>query len=57
MLLPGGGLNARIALIAGSNPFPANAINEFKAGYRCITADSSQRARRPVFAPDRELLA
>jgi pimeloyl-ACP methyl ester carboxylesterase len=39
LLLPPGGLNARIAGIAGTNPYPANAINEFKGEYRCITAD------------------
>ena len=39
LLLPGGGLNARIAGVAGNGPFPANAINEFKGEYRCITAD------------------
>ena len=32
LLLPPGGLNARIAGIAGTNPYPANAINEFKGG-------------------------
>src|SRR6202142_3645801 len=37
MLLPGGGLNATIAFFAGNSPF--NAIEEFKAEYRCITAD------------------
>jgi len=39
LLLPPGGLNARIAGLAGTNPFPANTINEFKGEYRCITAD------------------
>ena len=39
LLLPGGGLNARIAGVAGNNPYPGNAINEFKGEYRCITAD------------------
>src|SRR5262245_33045489 len=39
LLLPGGGLNARIAGVAGDGPYPANAINEFKGEYRCITAD------------------
>jgi pimeloyl-ACP methyl ester carboxylesterase len=39
LLLPPGGLNARIAGIAGNNPYPGNAINEFKGEYRCITAD------------------
>jgi len=39
LLLPPGGLNARIAGIAGTNPYPGNAINEFKGEYRCITAD------------------
>jgi Predicted hydrolases or acyltransferases (alpha/beta hydrolase superfamily) len=39
LLLPPGGLNARIAGIAGNNPYPGNAINEFKGEYRCIAAD------------------
>lgn len=39
LLLPGGGLNSRVAGLAGSGPFPANAIEEFKGEYRCITAD------------------
>ena len=39
LMLPPGGLNSRVALIAGSNPYPGNAINEFKGEYRCITAD------------------
>src|ERR1700680_3102838 len=57
LLLPGGGLNATIAFFSGNSPF--NAIEEFKAQYRCITADlrnapSDQSAgpveilRRPV---------
>jgi pimeloyl-ACP methyl ester carboxylesterase len=37
LLLPGGGLNARIAFFTGNPPF--NAIEEFKGQYRCITAD------------------
>jgi len=37
MLLPGGGLNATISFFTGNSPF--NAIEEFKAQYRCITAD------------------
>ena len=37
LLLPGGGLNATIAFFTGNAPF--NAIEEFKAEYRCITAD------------------
>ena len=37
MLLPGGGLNSTIGFFTGNSPF--NAINEFKAEYRCITAD------------------
>src|SRR5438477_12031935 len=37
MLLPGGGLNSTIAGLKSGNPFPA--IEEFKAEYRCITAD------------------
>src|SRR3954451_12094247 len=37
LLLPGGGLNATIAFFTGNSPF--NAIEEFKAEYRCITAD------------------
>jgi len=37
LLLPGGGLNSTIAFFAGNSPF--NAIEEFKAEYRCITAD------------------
>src|SRR3954451_9982287 len=39
LLLPGGGLNSRIAGVNGTMPYPANAINEFKGEYRCITAD------------------
>jgi pimeloyl-ACP methyl ester carboxylesterase len=39
LLLPPGGLNARIAGIAGSTPYPGNAIDQFKGEYRCITAD------------------
>ena len=39
LLLPGGGLNSRVAGIAGTGAFPNNAINEFKGEYRCITAD------------------
>jgi pimeloyl-ACP methyl ester carboxylesterase len=39
LLLPGGGLNSRVAGLAGSGPFPANAIAEFRGEYRCITAD------------------
>ena len=35
LLIPGGGLNSRIAALA--NPF--NAIDEFKSEYRCIAAD------------------
>src|SRR5947209_20229419 len=37
LLLPGGGLNATIAFFTGNSPF--SAIEEFKAQYRCITAD------------------
>src|SRR3974390_2936413 len=37
MLLPGGGLNATISFVSNNQPF--NAIEEFKAEYRCITAD------------------
>ncbi len=37
LLLPGGGLNATIAFFRGGNPF--NAIEDFKAEYRCIAAD------------------
>src|SRR5579864_1091495 len=37
MLLPGGGLNSTISFFTGNSPF--NAIEEFKAQYRCITAD------------------
>ncbi len=37
MLIPGGGLNSTIAFFNGAAPF--NAIEEFKADYRCITAD------------------
>ena len=37
LLLPGGGLNARIAFFTGNSPF--NAIEEFRGQYRCITAD------------------
>jgi pimeloyl-ACP methyl ester carboxylesterase len=37
LLLPGGGLNSTIAFFTGNSPF--NAIEEFKAEYRCITAD------------------
>ena len=39
LLLPGGGLNSRVAGIAGTGAFPNNAITEFKGEYRCITAD------------------
>ena len=39
LLLPGGGLNSRVAGVAGTGPFPNNAINEFKGEYRCIAAD------------------
>lgn len=39
LMLPPGGLNARIAGISGTTPYPGNAINEFKGEYRCITAD------------------
>ena len=39
LLLPGGGLNSRVAGLAGSGPFPSNAIEEFSGEYRCITAD------------------
>src|SRR6187399_1995813 len=37
LLLPGGGLNSTIGFFTGNSPF--NAIEEFKAQYRCITAD------------------
>ncbi|MBZ5644845.1 MAG: alpha/beta hydrolase, partial [Acidobacteriia bacterium] len=37
MLLPGGGLNSTISFFSGNAPF--NAVEEFKAQYRCITAD------------------
>jgi hypothetical protein len=37
MLLPGGGLNFTISFFTGNSPF--NAVEEFKAQYRCITAD------------------
>ena len=37
LLLPGGGLNANIGFFTGNSPF--NAIEEFRAEYRCITAD------------------
>ena len=37
LLLPGGGLNSTISVLAGNSPF--NAIEEFKGEYRCITAD------------------
>src|SRR6476661_6652300 len=37
LLLPGGGLNSTISFFTGNSPF--NAIDEFKAQYRCITAD------------------
>src|SRR4029077_20981339 len=37
MLIPGGGLNSTIAGLKAGNPLPA--IDEFKGGYRCITAD------------------
>jgi pimeloyl-ACP methyl ester carboxylesterase len=37
LLLPGGGLNSTIAFFTGNAPL--NAIDEFKAEYRCITAD------------------
>src|SRR5262245_49430809 len=36
-LIPGGGLNSTIFFFTGSSPF--NGIEEFKAEYRCITAD------------------
>lgn len=39
LLLPGGGLNSRVAGVAGTGTFPNNAIHEFKGEYRCITAD------------------
>src|SRR5579863_1317114 len=37
LLLPGGGLNATIGFFSGNSPF--NAMEEFKAEYRCIAAD------------------
>src|SRR5262245_13144786 len=37
MLIPGGGLNSTISVLKNNAPF--NAIEEFKAEYRCITAD------------------
>jgi pimeloyl-ACP methyl ester carboxylesterase len=37
LLIPGGGLNSTISFFTGNAPF--NAIAEFKAEYRCITAD------------------
>src|SRR5262245_1530051 len=37
LLLPGGGLNATIGFFSGNSPF--NAVDEFKAEYRCIAAD------------------
>jgi pimeloyl-ACP methyl ester carboxylesterase len=37
LLLPGGGLNSTISFFTGNAP--CNAIGEFKAEYRCITAD------------------
>jgi len=37
LLIPGGGLNSTIAFLSGNSPF--NAIEEFKADYRCIAAD------------------
>jgi pimeloyl-ACP methyl ester carboxylesterase len=37
LLIPGGGLNAKISFFTGNAPF--NAIDEFKSEYRCITAD------------------
>jgi len=50
LLLPGGGLNATIAFLGGNSPF--NAIDEFKADYRCIAADlrnaPSGRSTGPV---------
>jgi len=37
LLIPGGGLNSRIAFFTDNAPF--NAIEEFKGEYRCIVAD------------------
>src|SRR2546430_14564983 len=37
LLIPGGGLNSTISFFTGSAPF--NPIEEFKAEYRCISAD------------------
>src|SRR5690348_16976679 len=37
LMIPGGGLNSTIAFLSGNSPF--NAIEEFKADYRCIAAD------------------
>jgi len=37
LLLPGGGLNSTISFFTGNSPF--DAIEEFRQGYRCITAD------------------
>jgi pimeloyl-ACP methyl ester carboxylesterase len=37
LVIPGGGLNSTISWMATGAPF--NAIDEFKAEYRCITAD------------------
>jgi pimeloyl-ACP methyl ester carboxylesterase len=37
LLIPGGGLNSTFSFFTGNAPF--NAIAEFKAEYRCITAD------------------
>jgi pimeloyl-ACP methyl ester carboxylesterase len=37
LLIPGGGLNSAISFFTGNAPF--NAIEEFKAEYRCVTAD------------------
>ena len=53
LLLPPGGLNARIAGIAGNNPYPGNAINEFKGEVSLHHGGPSQRARRPIHRPCR----
>jgi len=37
LLIPGGGLNSTISFFTGNAPF--NALEEFKADYRCIAAD------------------
>jgi len=49
LLIPGGGLNAKISFFTGSSPF--NAMEEFKGEYRCVTADLRNANGGQSFGP------